>query len=122
MTGFHPHSRAADVALARDTPGWTRAGTVLPAPSNTWPRSRPVGVGVRRTDTSTSLHDDTGPPPIAATYIAIGPKRFEMNANDRPSGETAGENSPIGSAVSTTELPPPDGTIATSFEPASSEP
>ena len=45
-----------------------------------------------------------------------------MKANDPPSGDGAGENSPIGSFVMTTGLLPSDATIATSFDPISSEP
>ena len=45
-----------------------------------------------------------------------------MNASHRPSGETAGENSPIGSFVITIALPPAAFTIATSFDPISSVP
>jgi hypothetical protein len=59
---------------------------------------------------------------MGATYSVIGPVRFDTNASQRPSGETAGENSPAASFVTTTGLPPPADTIAMSFDPISSVP
>src|SRR5207248_9164300 len=79
------------------------------------------GLRGRRVPTPISRHELIGPPPAGATYIVIGPVRFETNANADPSGRGAGENSPIGSLVRTTGLPPAAGTIATSFDPISSE-
>jgi hypothetical protein len=100
----------------------TRAGIGAPAASTIVPCTRPVGDVARRDPIFTSRHELTGPPPIGATSSVIGPVRFETNANDLPSGATAGENSPIGSLVMTNGLPPAAGTIAMSFDPRSSEP
>src|SRR6476646_2926112 len=95
----------------------TRAGIGALEESTTIPRTWPVGVAARLDVTDTWRHELTGPPPIGAISSVIGPVRFETNANDAPSGEGAGENSPIGSFVTTNGLPPVAGTIATSFDP-----